>query len=206
MLKMNRHSKRSLAVVAVLGTLAICAASFGIASRAIASPSQQPSPFNLLRAAQTGPTSTLNATDLAILKGFALSAPGGSDAAEQNLSAAYALASDIGGHAAYLIPSQTGGLCFFVDADAESCGPPLTSVQPVRIGVMDRDSQDASGPMVFGLAADGIRSVSFTLGGTTRTVAVHNNVLEFDASSSVTADDVTNVTATFADGQTSLIG
>lgn len=203
---MNGRTRRNLVLVAVVGALAVGAAAFGLATRAIASSNQQPAPFNLVGSAQTGPVSKLDPAASAALARFAQSAPSGSGAAEQILTAAYALPSGIGGHPAYLVPSQTGELCFFVNESIEGCGPPLTSGEPVRIGVFDRASQDAVGPTVFGLAADGVRSVTFALGGAVRTVAVRDNLFEFDAPASVTASDVTDVTATSTDGHTTAIG
>lgn len=77
---------------------------------------------------------------------------------------------------------------------------PLSSSNPVLFTVTDRDGPSGVGPTAWGIASDGIISITFTEAGATRTVPVHGNVFAYVGAPSDSVADFTNIVANFADG------
>ena len=72
----------------------------------------------------------------------------------------------------YDVPTGDGNLCLFSSGGGMACGPKLGSSVPIRWMASSVSGQDT---LVTGLARDDVRSVSITIGGETKTVAVRDN-------------------------------
>jgi hypothetical protein len=66
------------------------------------------------------------------------------------------------GRNVYVVPTTKGKLCVAVAGRAQSCGEALTRTSPITLTLL----KDASlvPPVVYGVAMDGVASVSFTAG------------------------------------------
>jgi hypothetical protein len=108
------------------------------------------------------------------------------------------------GRRVYLVPTSKGRLCVVVARLAESCGDPLTQTAPVTFTVVDPDrSGGGEGPVAYGVARDGVVSVSFAVDGRRETVPVHHDLFAFQGRA---ADrSFSAVTARFADGKTEVV-
>jgi hypothetical protein len=99
----------------------------------------------------------------------------------------------------YLVPTSKGRLCVVVERLAESCGDPLTQAAPLTFTVVDPDRAGrGEGPVAYGVARDGVVSVSFTVGGRRETVPIHHNLFAFQARP--TDRSFSAPTVRFADG------
>jgi hypothetical protein len=99
----------------------------------------------------------------------------------------------------YLVPTSKGRLCVVVERLAESCGDPLTQAAPLTFTVVDPDRTGrGEGPVAYGVARDGVVSVSFTVGGRRETVPIHHNLFAFQGRP--TDRRFSAPTARFADG------
>jgi hypothetical protein len=103
------------------------------------------------------------------------------------------------GRRVYLVPTSKGKLCVVVAGLAESCGDMLTREAPITFTVVDRGQGDPA--VAYGVALDGVVSVSFKAGGRAVTVPVRDNFFVYEASGG-TAFSPPSVT--FADGTTEL--
>jgi hypothetical protein len=110
------------------------------------------------------------------------------------------LPTKVAGHRVYLIPSSRGDLCTFVEEIGLGCTSPLTSTNPATFAVFDRDGPGGSASIAFGVAEDGVQSISFALNDKTNEVPVIGNVYAREFDPSVSFEDFANVTAVFADG------
>jgi hypothetical protein len=117
-----------------------------------------------------------------------------------DLSAVRQLPATIAGHAAYVMPSASG-ICLWVEQFGGGCGTPLTSSFPVLFSAFDPAVPGPVGTTAYGIAQDGVESITLTVNGSPVTVPVRGNAFEFSGGSSVTPDDITNVTANFDDGR-----
>jgi hypothetical protein len=202
---MSNHLKgsllwRVLVVAAAVSLIVIGLSAFALVTRASASATSASDPVANIAAAESTPTVGLDAADIAELPGTELQQS--SSAGRQLVDEAHALPSTIDGQAAYVIPTSSGQVCFFVEHLVEGCGPALDATRPAMFGVADPDGTGGKGPIVFGLAMDGVNSVSFTENGASRHVSVNQNVFEFDGSPDASTDSYANATAIFANNQT----
>ena len=117
----------------------------------------------------------------------------------QNVNEARALPATVDGHSSYAISTSGGEFCLFVVNLGEACTEPLSATHPMLLLVSGPDGESQK---AFGLAADGVSSVTFVIDGAATTVPVNQNVFEFDATSSTTAAGLMNAVANFADGRT----
>jgi hypothetical protein len=103
------------------------------------------------------------------------------------------------GRRVYLVPTSMGRLCVVVERLAESCGDPLTQTAPVMFSVVDPDrAGGGEGPIAYGVARDGVVSVSFIVAGRRETAPIRHNLFAFQARP---ADAVFSVpTVRFANG------
>jgi hypothetical protein len=81
------------------------------------------------------------------------------------------------GRRVYVVPTSAGKLCVVVETLAASCGRPLTKSAPLTFAV----THSAKGPVAYGVARDGVVSVSFTVDGRRVTVPVRNNLFAYQA-------------------------
>jgi hypothetical protein len=86
------------------------------------------------------------------------------------------------GRRLYLVPTSTGRLCVVVERLAESCGSSLSQAVPFTFAVADAGrAGSGEGPIAYGVARDGVVSVSFTVGGRRVTVPVRDNLFAYQA-------------------------
>jgi hypothetical protein len=198
---MNRWLKRFL-TVAVIASLAVIGTS-AIALSANTS-ARSGDPLQGIAAVANSPAGVTDSTALTTLN--SLKARHSGPIGGQLLEQARLLPTSISGRHLYLVPSTSGDICMFVQAKIEACTSPLTASHPALFSVVDPDGPGGTGPVVFGVAKDGVSTISFTVAGVEQTVPVKGNVFEYQAASSVNADDITNATATSTNGQDASLG
>ena len=108
------------------------------------------------------------------------------------------------GHKIYVIATTKNELCVLVTDHGKlavvSCGNPLTQSQPVTLTstVLVKNGPDATPPLSYGIARDGITAVSFKAHSREQTVPVKNNVWFYEGKSNVLA----SITIHYANGRT----
>jgi hypothetical protein len=108
----------------------------------------------------------------------------------------------------YAVATKTGMLCALAerlpnnngkdDAAAMGCGSPLTQSRPTTVASFR--ANEATPPISYGIALDGVTSVSFKAGGHEVTVPVKNNVWAYAGNSAIGS-----LTVHFNDGSTETI-
>jgi hypothetical protein len=101
----------------------------------------------------------------------------------------------------YLIPTEAGKICLVLEGGNEACTDPLTASTPAMVVTVDADGPGGTGPLVFGVAMDGVRAVSFSATDSRSVVPVVDNVFSIQGDSAMTAASVSEPTATFDDGR-----
>jgi hypothetical protein len=189
---MRHVLKRSSIIVAVCCTLAISGSAF-----AIAKADSTGSPLRNIDAAVQAPSGTaaIDSTTLAQLQ--RINARGHEP---QLLSEARTLPTTVDGRHVYLVPANNGDLCLFVEGMTETCSAPLAEARPAQFVIVDPDGPGGAGPVAFGVAMDGVRSISFTVAGQSESVPVSGNVFVYRGTPTTSTDDFSAPTATFADG------
>jgi hypothetical protein len=89
------------------------------------------------------------------------------------------------GHAIYVLSTTLNHLCVVVERSALACGSSLGLRHPVTIEVTRRGPRTP--PLSYGVALDGVTSLSFRAGGRIVTVPIRDNVWAYEGSSSVLA-------------------
>ncbi|HLA13684.1 MAG TPA: hypothetical protein VJZ25_01550 [Gemmatimonadaceae bacterium] len=117
------------------------------------------------------------------------------------LTEARTVSTRISGKRLYLVPTETGKLCLFLEESGEACSEPLSQANPAQVVVEDRDGPGGVGPTVFGVAIDGVRSVTFAADGDRHVVPVTGNAFVFRGNSEMSAGSVLAVSATLDDGR-----
>jgi hypothetical protein len=102
-----------------------------------------------------------------------------------------------GGDKLWVVASTRGNLCVVVESDGAGCGSALSSSQPTTAIVENRTMSEM---LAYGVALDGVTSVSFTVRGEEVTVPVKDNVWAYEQASS--AYEIQDLVAHFADGRT----
>lgn len=192
---MNTRPKRLLVLIGAASLLLIGIATVHLETSASAGVD----PLRGISAAENAPVGAVGGSALAQLQTDR--AWFGGDAAAQILSGARAIAS-VNGHQTYLVPTSRGTFCLFVEQDGEACTLPLTPSSPVLFVASDPDGPGGAGPTVYGVALDGVSSITFTEAGVSRSVAVNHNEFEFDGASSADPAGYMNIVADFVDGHT----
>lgn len=104
----------------------------------------------------------------------------------------------------YVVSTQKGRLCVVVAHVAESCGDPLTRDEPVTFTtVWDRAGEPA---YAYGVARDGVKSVSFQAGNRRITVPVEHNLFVYETEPRNSMPGFGAVTVTLADGTIQPVG
>ena len=109
-----------------------------------------------------------------------------------------------GGHNIYVLSTTTDDLCIVIDQMGATCGaPPLSPSEPTTIATFDDvvNGPNATAPISWGIAKDGIVSVSFMGSGTEQTVPVQDNVWAYEGHNSA----LESLTVHYADGSTQTI-
>lgn len=206
---MSMSFHRRLTAAAVLGGVAIAVPTLALAlGTPTGSPTEQ-SPLRGISAVATAQSGehAIDPESLATLQ--ALNARRGSDGRameDQLIADARVMPTTVNGKRLYLIPTDRGGLCAFLEGGIETCGAPLSDTNPALIIAVDDDGPGGVGPMVFGLAQDGIASITIRVSGQQLSVPVDRNMFEFHAKSSARAAEVVGVVATRTDGSILGIG
>lgn len=190
---MNTTVKRLLYVIAAVSLGVAALSAFRLVTRASAGSD----PFQGISAAEDAPVVVPSA---AALQQMSFPAAGAVPTAARQLP------SMIAGHAAYVLPSTYGGFCLFVEQLAEGCGGPLTANYPALFVSFDPGGGSSAGTTAYGVAEDGVISITMTVNGSPVTVPVKGNTFEFSAGPSVTPDGITTVTANFGDGHSMTLG
>jgi hypothetical protein len=133
-------------------------------------------------------------------------APGGDQIGTRDIESARLVGSLPSGRRVYVVSTSKGRLCVVVARLAESCGNPLTQTEPLTFTVVDRDGPGGEPALAYGVARDGVKSVSFTVGGRHETVPVRGNWFAYQPRASVTSDSFSSVTVTLSDGATEAVG
>jgi hypothetical protein len=117
-------------------------------------------------------------------------------------SAARQLPSAIAGDAAYVIPTTHGGFCLVVTQLGSACDASFTdSTPPVLFIDSDPDGSGPIGTTAFGIAENGVDSITMTVNGSPVTVPVQENTFQYSGGATVTPNSITNISAHFADGR-----
>jgi hypothetical protein len=116
------------------------------------------------------------------------------------LSEARTVPVTVAGSRLYLVPTEKGKLCLFLEVYGETCSDPIGAANPALIVAEDRDGPGGAGPLVYGVAMDGVSSVTFELGGRRATVHVAQNTFVYRGDSAASAGTLLPVSASFADG------
>jgi hypothetical protein len=132
--------------------------------------------------------------------------PGGDQVGTHDLQSARLVGSLPSGRHVYVVTTSKGRLCVVVARLAESCGNPLTQTEPLTFTVVDRDGPGGEPAVAYGVARDGVKSVSFTVGGRHETVPVRGNWFAYQPPAFVRSDGFSSVTVTLADGSTLSVG
>jgi hypothetical protein len=133
-------------------------------------------------------------------------APGGDQVGTHDLQSARLVGSLPSGRHVYVVTTSRERLCVVVARLAESCGYPLTQMEPLTFTVVDSDGPGGEPAVAYGVARDGVKSVSFTVGGRRETVPVRDNMFAYQPPAFVRSDSFSSVMVTLADGSTLSVG
>lgn len=107
------------------------------------------------------------------------------------------------GRKVYVVPTERGRLCVVVARLAESCGNSLTPAEPVTFtAAWDRPGDSA---YAYGVALDGVRSVSFSSHGSRVTVPVEHNFFVYETEPLDAPPGFGGLVVTFDGGETRAI-
>jgi hypothetical protein len=111
------------------------------------------------------------------------------------------------GRRIYVVATTTNSLCVLIQEapgtardSAIGCGSPLSQTQPTTEETIRVNQQTP--PLSFGVARDGVTSVSFRAGGVETTIPVTNNVWAYEGESNI----LESLTVHFADGTETTLG
>jgi hypothetical protein len=104
------------------------------------------------------------------------------------------------GSKVYIVPTSKEKICLVVGSGSESCFAPLSRTNPITVST----SKDGPGAphFVWGVATDGVESVSFAIGGELVTVPVASNFYAWEGHRTDSMQAISNVSAKFTDGTT----
>ena len=107
------------------------------------------------------------------------------------------------GHNIYVLSTTTDELCIVIDQMGALLGAPPSPSDPTTIATFDDvvNGPNATPPISWGIAKDGITAVSFMGGGNEQTVPVVNNVWAYEGENSA----LQSITVHYADGTTQTI-
>jgi hypothetical protein len=108
------------------------------------------------------------------------------------------LVGSLGGHRVYVLRSSRGLLCVLLAGRGDSCGDQLSAACPITF-LVEKDSA-AAPPIAYGVARDGVVSVSFRNDGRPVTRPVRGNVFGYQGRP-FTRADFSPLTVTLANGR-----
>jgi hypothetical protein len=104
------------------------------------------------------------------------------------------------GRKVHVVPTSKSKLCVVVAGGPEACYPPLSRANPITFAL------SKAGPgaphVIWGVATDGVTSVSFKLGGEPVTIPVEDNFYTWEGQPTEKMNDMSPVTVAFSDGTT----
>jgi hypothetical protein len=104
------------------------------------------------------------------------------------------------GKRVYVVPTTKGRLCVVLAGSAESCGSPLTQNEPVTFTIVWDGPGDRG--YAYGVARNGVVSVSFNAGARRVTLPVEHNFFAYETEPRDSPPGFGAVTVTLADGTT----
>jgi hypothetical protein len=105
----------------------------------------------------------------------------------------------------FAAPGAGGGVCALLVAPSRrssttSCGPQLEPTYPITVAVTNLGPPGRAGSILFGIARDGVRSITVTVDGRRRAVAVRGNAYYLIVGRTQHID-IRHVSVTFAGGR-----
>jgi hypothetical protein len=100
--------------------------------------------------------------------------------------------------AVYAVPTSKGKLCVLVATVAETCVDALSPTRPATLTILTPAPDKPT--TIWGVAMDGVESISFTANGTAVTAPVHNNFYAWQNSLGTRRVHLAAATANFSDG------
>jgi hypothetical protein len=143
----------------------------------------------------------LDASTLARIQALNNKGVGAALLGQRLIADARTLPTRVDGYQLYLVPTETGKLCLGLGNSLEAWFDPLSQTHPVLSAAVDDDGPGGVGPTVYGVATDGVGSVTFSIDGAQHTVPVTGNVFVFHGASEAIFDSIAPVSATFANGK-----
>ncbi len=104
------------------------------------------------------------------------------------------------GRKVLVVATTKDRLCVVVAGAAESCGNQLTRESPITFTTFARGGTSGEPPVAYGVALDGVVSVSFSVSGRKVTVPVQHNFFAYEGLASDGAGSFSAPTVTFTDG------
>jgi hypothetical protein len=197
---MRQRFGRGIVFGAALVAVAVGVPAVALAIQGPNTPQQPPTPIRGVGAVTSSQPSELDqrtASTLSMLNDRGL---GAAALGKRLLAEARTLATTVNGRRLYLVPTEAGKLCTYLQDSGEACTEPLSRANPAQIVVEDRDGPGGAGPIVFGVTMDGVRSVTFAVAGQRHVVAASGNAFVFRGTSEMSAAEVLGVSATLDDG------
>jgi hypothetical protein len=197
-LRRTRGRRIWLTLAVALGLAVLVGGGVAFATRA--------GPFSGISAADR-PQRAQDVLDAAVVAQLrADEAPGGDQIGTHDIQSARLVGTLPSGRHVYVVTTSKERLCVLVARLAESCGNPLTQREPVTYTIVDADGPGGEPAVAYGVARDGVKSVSFTVGGRHETVPVRRNMFAYQAPAFVRSDSFSSVTVTLANGATQAVG
>jgi hypothetical protein len=108
------------------------------------------------------------------------------------------------GRKVYVVPTTKGRLCVLVAGLAESCGSPLSQQEPVTFTTTWEHPGEPA--YVYGVARDGVESVSFNAGSRRVTVPVEHNLFAYESEPRDSPAGFGAITVTLTNGTVQSVG
>lgn len=108
------------------------------------------------------------------------------------------------GRKLYVVATTKERLCVVAASLAESCGYALSHDSPITMTVVEEGPGEP--PLVYGVAVDGVDSVSFEVNGSPITVPVHQNVYAYQGSAAEAQASISGTVVQFSDGSRLALG
>jgi len=131
--------------------------------------------------------------------------PGGIDQIGGRLTGSSRLMGTLpSGRKVYVVPTVKGRLCVVLAGLAESCGSPLSQEEPVTFTTVWGHPGEPA--YAYGVARDGVESVSFNAGARRVTVPVEHNLFAYETEPRNSPAAFGAITVTLADGTVQSVG
>lgn len=197
---MRQRLGRRVAVGFACAAVAVGVPTVALAIRGADAPSQPPSPVQTIGLVESSQASGLDPATAATLRMLNERGLGAAVLGKRLLAEARILPTTINGKRLYLVPTETGKLCLHLEGSGEAWFDPISQANPALLVAEDSDGPGGVGATVYGVAMDGVRSVTFTAGGNRHVVPVTGNVFVFHGDSETSAGLVDAISATLNDG------